>query len=171
MADGPAAPASPAGAAFLSGPSSFSVQALASNSRMPLMLLEFARSSASLMPSARKPCAAQRRSAAAAIDTAARQSPARHTAEVVLQLPMSDEKNGAILDFLRGRFARLDDRLDRIDHKLDEVITRLGIVERDVAGIKMDFAAMNLRLDNISRRLDRVERRLELVDGALPREA
>jgi hypothetical protein len=73
---------------------------------------------------------------------------------------MSDEKNAEILDFLRGRFAWLDDRLDRIDHKLDEVITRLGIVE------------MNLRLDNISRRLERVERRLELADEhALPGEA
>jgi hypothetical protein len=45
---------------------------------------------------------------------------------------VSDEKNAEILDFLRGRFARLD----RIGHKLDEVITRLGIVERDVAGMK-----------------------------------
>jgi hypothetical protein len=44
---------------------------------------------------------------------------------------MSDEKNGEILDFLRSRFARLDDRIDRIDHKLDEVISTLGIVERD----------------------------------------
>ena len=43
------------------------------------------------------------------------------------------------MDFLRGRFARLDDRFDRIDHKLDEVITRLGIVERDVAGMRMDL--------------------------------
>ena len=65
----------------------------------------------------------------------------------VLRSTPCPAKNAEILDFLRGRFARLDDRFDRIDHKLDEVITRLGIVERDVAGVKMDFTAMNLRLD------------------------
>ena len=44
-----------------------------------------------------------------------------------------------VLDFLRARFTRLEDRLDRIDRKLDEVVTRLG----------------------------RIERRLELADGAV----
>jgi hypothetical protein len=47
--------------------------------------------------------------------------------------------NSEVLDFLRTRFARLDDRFDRVERKLDEVITRLSAVERDVAGLHGDF--------------------------------
>jgi len=32
---------------------------------------------------------------------------------------MSEREDTQILDFLHGRFGRLDDRLDRIDNKLD----------------------------------------------------
>ena len=73
-------------------------------------------------------------------------------------------ETGDVLDFLRGRFARLDDRLDRFDRKLDEVVTRLGVLQRKVAGIELDYAAIQQRLDNIDCRLDRIERRLELAD-------
>jgi hypothetical protein len=40
---------------------------------------------------------------------------------------MSERENNQIIEFLRGCFARLDDRLDRIDNELDEVITRLEL--------------------------------------------
>jgi len=55
---------------------------------------------------------------------------------------MSD--NGEIFDFLRTRFARLEERLDRVDTRLDK---------RSV-----DFAAMQDRLNNFERRLARIER-------------
>jgi tetrahydromethanopterin S-methyltransferase subunit G len=64
---------------------------------------------------------------------------------------------GDVLDFLRTRFPRLDDRLDHIGRKLDEVVTRLGALERKVAGIELDYAAIQKRLDNVDRRLDRIE--------------
>jgi hypothetical protein len=46
--------------------------------------------------------------------------------------------NGEILDFLRARFGRIDDRFDRIDQKLDEVVTRLDRLE--VAGLQITRA-------------------------------
>ena len=65
-------------------------------------------------------------------------------------------ENSEVLDFLRARFARLDERFDRVERKLDEVITCLAVVERDVAGLpggvavlKVDFASMQSRLDSI----------------------
>src|SRR6266567_3111717 len=72
--------------------------------------------------------------------------------------------NGEILDFLRVRFGRMDERFDRIEHKLDEFVTRLGRLEREVAAFHTDFAGLSVRLDNIDRRLQRVERRLDLVE-------
>jgi archaellum component FlaC len=80
-------------------------------------------------------------------------------------------ENSEVLDFLRARFARQDERLDRMEGKLDEVSTRLGAVERDVEGLhdglaalRVDLASMQGRLDGIDRWLGRVERRIELVE-------
>ena len=39
-------------------------------------------------------------------------------------------ENPEVLDFLRGRFARRDERFDRVERQLDEVTTWLGAVER-----------------------------------------
>jgi len=72
--------------------------------------------------------------------------------------------NGEILDFLRARFGRIDDRFDRIDQKLDEVVTRLGRLEREVAGFHADYAGLSVRLDNSDRRPQPVAHRLELVE-------
>jgi len=57
-----------------------------------------------------------------------------------------------ILDFLRARFGRIDDRFDPIDQKLDEVVTRLGRLELEVDGSHADYAGLSVRLDNIDRR-------------------
>jgi hypothetical protein len=72
--------------------------------------------------------------------------------------------NGEILDCLRARFGRMDERFDRIDYKLDEFVPRLGRLERGVAAFHTDFAGLLVRLDNIDHRLQRVERRLDLVE-------
>ena len=66
---------------------------------------------------------------------------------------MSD--NGEIFDFLRTRFARLEERLDRVDTRLDK---------RSV-----DFAAMQDRLNNFERRLARIERGLAVAQSELER--
>ena len=47
---------------------------------------------------------------------------------------------GDVLDFLRARFTRLDERLDRIDRKLDEAVTRLDRIERRL-DLASDMAA------------------------------
>jgi hypothetical protein len=60
--------------------------------------------------------------------------------EFLTQITMSESSE--VLDFLRARLTRLDDRLDRIDRKLDEVVTRLGALERKVAGFDTDYAAI-----------------------------
>jgi hypothetical protein len=54
---------------------------------------------------------------------------------------MSD--NAEIFDFLRTRFARLEERLDRVDTRLEKRL--------------VDFAAMHDRLNNFECRLARIE--------------
>jgi hypothetical protein len=42
---------------------------------------------------------------------------------------------------VRGRFSRLDDRLDTIDRKLDEVVQRVNSLEYHFAGFQRELAA------------------------------
>jgi hypothetical protein len=63
-------------------------------------------------------------------------------------------ENSEVLDFLRARFARQDERFDRVERKLDEVITRLAAVERDVTGLHGDFAALKIGFASMQSRLD-----------------
>jgi chromosome segregation ATPase len=62
---------------------------------------------------------------------------------------MSD--NAEIFDFLRTRFARLEERLDRVDDRLEKR--------------SADFVSMQDRLDNFERRLARIERRLAVAQS------
>src|SRR6516164_1543114 len=82
---------------------------------------------------------------------------------------MSEDK---VIDFLRGRFAHIDERFDRVELKLDKLTTRTSAVEREVGALHRNIAelhigqaAINQRLDNLDSRLARVERRLDLVEG------
>jgi len=74
-----------------------------------------------------------------------------------------------VLDFLRARFARQDERFDRVERKLDELLpvwprSNAMSLHGDFAALKVDFASMQSRLDSMDRRLERVVRRLELVE-------
>jgi chromosome segregation ATPase len=82
---------------------------------------------------------------------------------------MADDTN--VLDFLRKRFARLDERLDRSDSKLAEIIFGVGATETGQASLRRDYAELNanvahlsVRLDHVADRLERIERRLDLAD-------
>lgn len=88
---------------------------------------------------------------------------------------MAEPNDTKIIDFLRGRFDRIDTRLAEHGLKFDEVITRLGALERgqadlrrDVAEVHVGLAAVNTRLDNLDRRVTRIERRLDLVEEPAP---
>jgi len=72
---------------------------------------------------------------------------------------MSEDK---VIDYLRGRFARIDERFDAVDRKLDELVQRVGKLERQVAELHVDNAIIHQRLDNLAQRVSRIERRLEL---------
>jgi hypothetical protein len=84
---------------------------------------------------------------------------------------MADENSTKVIDFLRGRFDRVDRLLGEHGRKLDEVVTRLGALERgqadlrrDIAEVHVGLAAVNTRLDNLDRRVTRIEHRLDLVE-------
>jgi hypothetical protein len=62
---------------------------------------------------------------------------------------MSD--NAEIFDFLRTRFAHLEERLDRVDTRLEKRL--------------VDFAAMQDRLNNFECRLARIERWLAVAQS------
>ena len=74
---------------------------------------------------------------------------------------MSDNKE--VLDFLRLRFARIEERMDKSDGRIDEVINRLGRVERLVADLHGQGAEHSVRMDRIAQLIERIERRLDLV--------
>ena len=79
---------------------------------------------------------------------------------------MSDNQD--VLDFLRERFKRVDDKLDRIGADMLEVKERLTAVEIQVGNLSgteaSHYGATMLRLDRLEQRLDRIETRLNLVD-------
>ncbi len=76
---------------------------------------------------------------------------------------MSD--NTEIIDFLRVRFARVDDALQRIDQRLDELTGRAGRMERMMADLHVQMAEHSIRMDRIGSDVERIKRRLDLVDA------
>ncbi len=77
-----------------------------------------------------------------------------------------------ILDFLRTRFAKIEDRLDSIDSKLEELTHRLSLVEigqasmrRDLAGFAEADARMQATLDRNAALWDRLSRRLDSIEA------
>jgi hypothetical protein len=84
---------------------------------------------------------------------------------------MADQDDTKIIDFLRGRFDRIDNRLAEHTRLFGDVITRLARVERevvdlrrDILGLHEDWVGMTRRLDNLDQRFERIERRLELAE-------
>lgn len=84
---------------------------------------------------------------------------------------MADENPTNIIDFLRGRFDRVDTQLAELRRHDQEMLSRFTRLEREVAatrreiaGLHQDWVDLSHRLDNFADRLERIERRLDLVD-------
>ena len=80
-----------------------------------------------------------------------------------------------VLDFLRVRFNRVDEKLDGVlvgmrdlKHRVTAIEIQLG---QFVATEQSHYAAAMARFDQIETRLDRIERRLDLVEEPAVREA
>jgi len=56
---------------------------------------------------------------------------------------MSEDK---VIDFLRGRFAHIDERFDRVELKLDKLTTRTSAVEREVGALHRNIADGKLQM-------------------------
>jgi hypothetical protein len=77
-----------------------------------------------------------------------------------------------VLDFLRTRFAKIDERLDDITFRFDEMTHRLSLLEMGQAGIRRDLAgsaeadaAMRATLDRSASLWDRLSRRLDSIEA------
>jgi len=74
---------------------------------------------------------------------------------------MADEQQDKVIDYLQGRF----ERLDSIGRKLDEVVARVSSIAYHFTGFQRGLATIKLRLGKLDRRVERIERFLELIDA------
>jgi hypothetical protein len=82
------------------------------------------------------------------------------------------EQGADVLDFLRSRFARMDERFDKIERVLQEHTDRLARIETTLVGVRRDTAdlyayavSLSQRMDGLNERLDRIERRMGLTEA------
>ena len=77
-----------------------------------------------------------------------------------------------ILDFLRTRFARIEEHLADITSRLEEMTHRLSLLEIGQAGLRRDLAGsaeadarMQAALDRSTSLWDRLARRLDSIEA------
>jgi predicted nuclease with TOPRIM domain len=79
------------------------------------------------------------------------------------------EHNAEVLDFLRVRFNRIDERLDRISDDITDLKHRMTTLEMQVGNIpateQLHYVSLSTRIDRMGERLDRIEVRLGLADA------
>jgi len=56
---------------------------------------------------------------------------------------MADQDPSNILDFLRGRFDRLDQHFEVLERKTDEIITRLTRAPRELVDLRRDILGLH----------------------------
>ena len=78
---------------------------------------------------------------------------------------MADE----IIDFLKERFNRLDQKLVEMQREIREQGQRITRLEQQMAQLSATeqghYATIMERLDHLGERIERIERRLDLVEG------
>jgi phage shock protein A len=78
-------------------------------------------------------------------------------------------ESSEVLDFLRVRFARTDEKLDRVSNDMLEVKQRITALEIQVGTLvateQTHYGTIMQRFDRLETRIDRIERRLDLTDA------
>lgn len=70
-----------------------------------------------------------------------------------------------VIDFLRTRFARVDEALADIKADIAELKGRVGRLERTVADLHVQNAEHSIRMDRIGGDVTQIRRRLDLADA------